>query len=345
MTNKDKKRFSIKTKRALVALLFFVVTGVGLVFSVGTGTLSAFGWDRFSIICPLGTLEAMLGSHSIILRAFLCLAVVVVLIVVFGKAFCSWACPVPYIKGVFNRKRSRKERREGEHAAGAATVENGSSARALDVVLGGSTGTISESSLMAEPANSVKANTLASDVEKVNNTDKKPLPFDTRHAVLAGTLLSTAVFGFPVFCLICPVGLSFATFIVVWRFVQFNDFTWGILVFPVIIALECLVLKKWCGKICPLGALISLIARLNVFFRPKRSEEKCLRSQGTHCEACVAACPEQIDPFFGEKTTPLSECTKCKSCSDACPAHAISFAFLSDQKKDRDSSGEQCSVE
>lgn len=34
--------------------------------------------------------------------------------------------------------------------------------------------------------------------------------FDSRHAVLGGALLTTAVFGFPVFCLVCPVGLTFA---------------------------------------------------------------------------------------------------------------------------------------
>ena len=32
--------------------------------------------------------------------------------------------------------------------------------------------------------------------------------FDSRHAVLGGAVLTTAVFGFPVFCLVCPVGLA-----------------------------------------------------------------------------------------------------------------------------------------
>ena len=40
---------------------------------------------------------------------------------------------------------------------------------------------------------------------------------DSRHYVLGGALLSTAVFGFPVFCLVCPIGLTFATVLVVWR--------------------------------------------------------------------------------------------------------------------------------
>lgn len=36
---------------------------------------------------------------------------------------------------------------------------------------------------------------------------------DSRNWVLGATVLTTAAFGFPVFCLICPVGLSVATFI------------------------------------------------------------------------------------------------------------------------------------
>ncbi|MFR1638333.1 MAG: 4Fe-4S binding protein [Eggerthellaceae bacterium] len=68
-------------------------------------------------------------------------------------------------------------------------------------------------------------------------------------------LLSTAVFGFPVFCLICPVGLTFATLIAVWRLFQFNEVALSLLVFPAMLALEVLVLRKWCSRFCPLGAL------------------------------------------------------------------------------------------
>ena len=41
--------------------------------------------------------------------------------------------------------------------------------------------------------------------------------------VLAGALASSAAFGFPVFCLICPVGLTFALVIALWRLAEFNE--------------------------------------------------------------------------------------------------------------------------
>ena len=51
---------------------------------------------------------------------------------------------------------------------------------------------------------------------------------DSRHYVLGGALLSTAVFGFPVFCLVCPIGLTFATVLVVWRLFAAGDMTWSV---------------------------------------------------------------------------------------------------------------------
>ena len=48
---------------------------------------------------------------------------------------------------------------------------------------------------------------------------------DSRNWVLGATVLTTAAFGFPVFCLICPVGLTVATFVALWRVFQFSEVT------------------------------------------------------------------------------------------------------------------------
>ena len=71
---------------------------------------------------------------------------------------------------------------------------------------------------------------------------------------------SSLVFGFPVFCLVCPIGLTFATVLLVMRLFAFGDATWTVVAFPVIIALEVLLLPKWCQRFCPLGALLSLFS-------------------------------------------------------------------------------------
>ena len=97
----------------------------------------------------------------------------------------------------------------------------------------------------------------------------KGIKIDSRHGILAAALGSTLVFGFPVFCLVCPIGLTFATVLLVMRLFAFGDATWTVVAFPAIIALEILLLPKWCQRFCPLGALLSLFSGLNRTFRPR----------------------------------------------------------------------------
>ncbi len=132
------------------------------------------------------------------------------------------------------------------------------------------------------------------------------------------------MFGFPVFCLICPVGLTFATIIGLWNLVQFNEPSWALIIFPIILVAEVTVLRKWCSKICPISALVSLLSNLNVTLRPRVKADVCLRSRGVDCHSCVDACPEQLDPHSGR----IPECSKCGKCVEACPAKAISVKLL-----------------
>jgi ferredoxin-type protein NapH len=164
---------------------------------------------------------------------------------------------------------------------------------------------------------------------------------DSRHWVLVGALLSTAIFGFPVFCLICPIGLTFGTLAVLWRLLHFNEPSWSLLVFPAMLAIELVACRSWCRRICPLGALLSLMSSLNVFFRPKVDETVCQRtSKGVECSACKTACYEAIDLHDADHSQPLSECTKCRDCADVCPMNAISFPFFAKKKVAETTEGE-----
>ena len=302
-----KGRFSFTAARAVVAAVVLLVVVIGIVMRLGTGIPCAIGIDQIAAICPLGALEVMLGAKEFMLHPVILLAVAVVVILLVGKAFCAWACPVPWLKRLIHPEKKPSE----EHAA-----EKADAAQAADN---------SEYSIAPELSGAHSCATCgACEALKKVGGKRDGVQVDSRHVVLLGALGSAAVFGFPVFCLICPVGLTFAFFIGIWNTFQFNEPSWALLVAPVILVLEVTVLRKWCTRFCPISALVGLISAGNKTLKPAVDEAKCLRSQGVDCHACVQACPEQLDPH----SSMIPECSKCGACVEACPAKAISIKPL-----------------
>ena len=311
----------ITTVRRITLSLVALVVLISFFFNTGSGTLSSMGWDVIAYICPLGVLETYLASLTFFPRSFIALVICVGLVILLGKVFCAWLCPVPSVRKFFTFKKDDSviKALEASHRASseAEASEAGSSPSAASAF-------IVETDCNSENKD-VKA--CPSGCTSCATQRKK---FDSRHIVLGGTLLSTVIFGFPVFCIVCPVGLTFASLIALWRLVGFNEPSWGLLIFPVFLALELFVLKKWCIKFCPLGALMSLMSIPNKLFKPQVNEKKCLRSQGIDCKVCVTVCEEELDPHFAEG---MHECTKCGLCKEQCPAQAITIPVFAGKAK------------
>lgn len=336
--NSAPKKSRFRTARGWVAFACVAFALAGMAFRVGIGTPSAFGIQQISAICPLGALETMAGAKNVMLHPLLLFVLVVVLIALVGKAFCAWMCPVPWLQKFFRpKKRGAAKGGVGRDAptkggaghgvpasrndSGAASVqvEPSAAGAAQAVEFGEEQAACAPSACAACAGAAACAKALA----PVGGA-RDGVQLDSRHAVLVGTLASAAVFGFPVFCLICPVGLTFATIIGLWNLVQFDEPSWALIIFPIILIAEVTVLRKWCSKICPISALVSLLSNLNVTLRPRVKADACLRSRGVDCHACVDVCPEQLDPHSGR----IPECSKCGKCVEACPAKAISIKLL-----------------
>lgn len=310
--------------RKLVQGGIFSLIIISLFFGIGSGTICSVGYDSIAAICPVGILESFFGSGTFVARAIIILIIVGLLVFFVGKAFCSWMCPImPLDRFLSSRKRRSRDKAERSQAAQYVSKQ-------LDTCEACNT---CGSGLSCEIAAAKDAEGITSDSSlgrKAADSDasskkRRFAKIDGRHVVLGGSLLSAAVCGFPVFCLICPVGLTFATAIALYRLVGFNEPTLDLVIFPLIIVVELVFLRKWCHRFCPISALMSLVANFNSTTRPKVNVERCLRADGSPCVICSAACPEFIDPADDLGKRALAECTRCGQCVQACPTNALRF--------------------
>ncbi len=294
--------------RIIIPLAVLAVIAVGFMLNLGTGSLSAFGWTDVSLICPLGALTTMLAEHTLVPRALIALAVVLAIILVTGRAFCGWICPVPLVQRIprlFKSKKALAEERQADPNA---------------IRIGA-----------AHPCTRAQHKACGT----CNGCADVRAKMDSRHFVLGGALLSAAVFGFPVFCLVCPIGLTFAFVFMVIALFGSGDITWGLVAVPAVLVLELLVFRKWCSRICPLSALMSLLGKVkSPVMRVSVDEGTCVETEGGSCGRCAAACPERIDPRHPELGAGWNECIKCRACVDACPAGAIRMPLLAGKKND-----------
>lgn len=345
------KKFNSARLRFLIMLAVLAVVAVGYFTAGGIGNFCGIGFDTITLLCPLGALLAMIAERTAIPMAVVSVLAVLAVCVVLGKVFCAWACPVHFMARGKKKGKRRASRASGssvEGGTGSSSVAASSCGAADDPAVSrdAADGPAVAPALHAAQTGESAAQAAAS----ASECDKSPgmvsrsacsactapcgkakgIKIDSRHGILAAALGSTLVFGFPVFCLICPIGLTFATVLLVMRLFAFGDTTWTVLAFPAIIAIEVLLLPKWCQRFCPLGALLSLFSGLNRTFRPRIDSEKCLlEGRGLSCNLCERACPEGInlhDVAAGETT--LNDCSKCRACADVCPEHAITFPFL-----------------
>ena len=355
------KKFNSARLRFLIMLAVLAVVAVGYFTAGGIGNFCGIGFDTITLLCPLGALLAMIAERTAIPMAVVSVLAVLAVCVVLGKVFCAWACPVHFMA-----RGKKKGKRRALRASGS-SVEGGTGSSS---VAASSCGAADDPAVSRDAADGPAAapafhvaqtgESAAQAAAPASERDKSPgmvsrsacsactapcgkakgIKIDSRHGILAAALGSTLVFGFPVFCLICPIGLTFATVLLVMRLFAFGDTTWTVLAFPAIIAIEVLLLPKWCQRFCPLGALLSLFSGLNRTFRPRIDSEKCLlEGRGLSCNLCERACPEGInlhDVAAGETT--LNDCSKCRACADVCPEHAITFPFLPNKGRDASAS-------
>jgi ferredoxin-type protein NapH len=136
-----------------------------------------------------------------------------------------------------------------------------------------------------------------------------------RYYVIVIALIVSAFSGMAVFEIVSPITILN-------RGVIFG-FGAGAGLIVAIFLFDLFIVKNgWCGHICPLGGMHSLIGK-NSVIRVKHNSDNC-----TLCMKCKEVCPEvQVLGMIGKRSefVSLKECTNCGRCVDVCDDDALDF--------------------
>jgi ferredoxin-type protein NapH len=274
------------------------------------------------LICPVGGLQALLTGNvygPLLILTLVALFLFLIPIFLLGNVFCGWVCPLGTIIDVFDKTVQRfmpKTNMKREKR----TERNREKRKTQNVFI---------------------CPTCPFGRFLVNKNTA------IANGVLVSALVGSAVFRFPVFCSICPIGISTRGMFHLKSLTSITGKMMPILVelwaIPVIAVLASLREKRyWCRKICPVGATLNLAGSVSPLFKPTVKTEKCVMKgcpetcEDYHMDYC-AVC-RQIDKKRCEKVCPqdinlldkgsLANCTKCLECWIECEYNAVEIKLF-----------------
>ena len=250
------------------------------------------------ITCPLGGIEVLLTAGNepmpglnlpyLILSVIAAISIFLISVILLGALFCSWVCPMGTMIDGFDKGVERfmpKTNKNREERLSRNQEKRGS---------------ICPTCFLGNISGKLKNN---------------------KHATAANGILITAFVGsvilrFPLFCTICPIGITTRgmfhlkawtnlTKVMMPIMIEF----WIIPAFAILLSLR--EKRYWCRKMCPLGALIKLVSKLNPFMKPVKGDN-CMCPPDY--KACQKACPQGLGP----QKKGSADCTKCFECYATC---------------------------
>jgi ferredoxin len=277
--------------RIAISLLFFIVTTFLLIDIFGLFSPSLSGKILFLQFVP-STLKyiALLSFTSF---GFI---IVLVLTVLFGRAYCSTICPLGTLQDIINSV-SRKIKIKGKKRKRFSFLKE---QRIMRLVL------------LALPIIIF----ITGSAVAINLLD----PYSI-YGRFAGNFFRPALAGLNnIAAYICEV------FRVFW-FSQYDLKAFN--VFPFLIALSFFLLifvlawkkgRLYCNTICPVGTLLGYISKFS-FFRVVINDEDCL-SCGACAKECKASCIDSEN-----KKIDVTRCVTCFDCLTTCPTDGITYSY------------------
>ena len=99
-------------------------------------------------------------------------------------------------------------------------------------------------------------------------------------------------------------------------------------IFAGIVGLNSISRRYWCRNLCPLGALLGLIAHIPIL-------KRAVGTECNDCARCVHDC-KTGSILENPRQTHVMECVECFDCVDVCPQDAISFRMRPKPVLDRE---------
>lgn len=262
-----------------------IVVGAAVLLLILLAPMVHLEAGTLCIFCPVGFLEVAAAAKSIPWAHAPYVLAGLALAFILGRAFCAWICPTGLLKNLFGGRKPRGV--AGRTGEACSSCEGGCSGGCAKGMLG-------KSDLM------------------------------TQGAVLGVLLLVSLVVGFPVFCLICPIGLAMGTVYAISRVFVMWTFGLELIVFPLMLLAEVFLFRRWCSKICPLGFFMGLMSALRnkVRFGVTVQSDPATCKSDSGCNACAVACGEDVAvPAMDDGDR--ADCTLCLHCVENCPTKSI----------------------
>jgi polyferredoxin len=287
--------------RGWVTARKFTQTIAFLVFLALFFGFRTWGWDANIAnlalkLDPLTMAAYTIASRTLQASALLGL-IVIVLTLVFGRAWCGWLCPLGSILDLFSLKRIRGKRNPPPESWRKikyfllftllfAAILGNLTLMVLDPL------TIVYRTLTVSVLPAVDQTVTA--VEKV----LYPLPaFSEPVSNIDAWLRQNMLPQMPL---------------------HYEGAIITILFFAGVIALNLFARRFWCRYICPLGGLLGLLSKFAIFKRVVKTDCK-------GCNVCTRECPTgTIDPEKDYASDP-GECTVCMECVVSCPGRSAVF--------------------
>ncbi len=274
--------------RIILASIFFV--GVTLLFLDFTGTLHAWlGW-----MAKVQFLPAVLAMNFVII------AVLLLLILLFGRVYCSVICPLGVTQDIISWIHG-KTKKKNRFRFSWSPAKNWLRYSVLVLFIAG----------LILGANSI-ALLIA--------------PYSAYGRIAAELLAPIYRLGNNLFAWIAERADSYAFYSVEIWIKSIATFATAAATLIIIGVLAWKNGRTWCNTICPVGTLLGSVSRFSIF-APVIDTEKC-RSCGLCGKQCKSSCIN-----MKEHKIDYSRCVACMDCIDTCKDGAIHFAYRYGKKQ------------